>query len=72
VPSIRHSLVELFHSYKARTKIVYIEVPYSRLINQNADREAKVPDNIMRQMIRKWEVPEVWEAVDVEYVVDGE
>lgn len=69
IPSIRHSLVELFHSYRARVRIVYVEVPYSQLIRQNASREAKVPDTVMRQMIRKWEVPEIWEAVDVEYVV---
>lgn len=69
IPSIRHSLIELFHSYRARVRIVYVEVPYSQLMRQNANREAKVPDNVMRQMIRKWEVPEIWEAVEVEYVV---
>lgn len=69
LPSIRAQLIELFDSYKARTKIVYIEVPFSKMMAQNAGRDAKVPDNIMRQMVRKWEVPEVWEAVDVEYVV---
>ncbi len=69
VPSIRGQLIELFDSYKARTKIVYIEVPFARMMQQNANRAAKVPDNVMRQMVKKWEVPEVWEAVDVEFVV---
>jgi predicted kinase len=69
VPSVRHQLIDLFHTYKARTKIVYVESPYAVMHAQNAGREARVPATAMAHMLRKWEVPECWEAVDVEYAV---
>jgi predicted kinase len=69
IPAIRSQLIGLFQEYRARTRIVHIEVPYKRMISQNANRTAKVPDNVMARMLRKWEVPEIWEAPEVEYVV---
>jgi predicted kinase len=69
VPDIRKKLIDLFSEYKAKVKIVYLEVPEQTLFTQNADREDVVPRNVMERMIRKWEVPEVWEAPQVEYHV---
>ncbi|MEM7039386.1 MAG: AAA family ATPase [Bacteroidota bacterium] len=69
VPDIRKGLVSLFAEYRARVKIVYLEVPYERLLFQNKNREAVVPANAMRRMLRKWEVPELWEAHEVVYSV---
>lgn len=69
IPAIRSQLIAMFQEYRFRTHIVHIEVPYKRMISQNANRTAKVPDNVMARMLRKWEVPEIWEAPDVDYVV---
>lgn len=69
IPAIRSQLIGLFQEYRARTRIVHVEVPYKRMLSQNANRSAKVPDNVIAKMIQKWEVPEVWEAPDVDYVV---
>jgi predicted kinase len=69
IPAIRGPLIAMFQEYKARTCIVHVEVPYKRMLAQNASRKAKVPDKIMAKMLHKWEVPEIWEAPEVLYVV---
>ncbi len=67
--SLRLQLVELFSSYGAKVKIVYLEVPYQKLLQQNKNREYVVRENIIQRMINKLEVPAQWEAHEVEYVV---
>lgn len=69
VHSSRQQLVSMFQEYKARTKIVHIEVPYAQMQRQNADRKAKVPEKVIRKMTFKWEVAECWEAPEVEYAI---
>ncbi|MCB0845138.1 MAG: AAA family ATPase [Bacteroidetes bacterium] len=68
-PVTRKPLVELFTTYKARVRIVYIETPYQTLMQQNEQREAIVPRDVIERMIRKWEVPDLVEAHEVEYLV---
>ncbi|MEN8119436.1 MAG: AAA family ATPase [Bacteroidota bacterium] len=65
--SLRKSLIDLFVDYGARVKIVYIEVPYQRLVEQNLNRENPIPHNVMDKMISKWEVPQMWESHIVDY-----
>lgn len=66
---MRSRWIGLFLDYNARVKIVYIEVPYKRLLKQNANRNYKVPDNVLAKLIRKLEIPTVREAHEVEYIV---
>lgn len=67
--SMREQLVDLFLTYKARVKIVYIEVPYATLRAQNREREHIVPGPALERMIDKLEVPSQEEAHEVIYHV---
>lgn len=67
--SMREQLVSLFLLYKAKVKIVYIEVPYATLQSQNRDREHIVPAAALERMISKLEVPTPDEAHEVVYEV---
>jgi putative nucleotidyltransferase with HDIG domain len=66
---MRAQLVELFVTYKAYVKMVYVEVPYARLHTQNKEREAVVPRSAVDKLVSKLEVPAPWEAHEVVYVV---
>ena len=66
---IRTQWVDLFASYKARVKIVYIEVPYKEWVQQNNDREYPVPNNVLMRLLSKLEVPSAYEAHEVQYIV---
>ncbi len=65
---IRKPLIDLFLSYGARVKIVYIESNYDDLIRQNKSRQNAVPAKIIDRLIGKLEVPTVLEANEVQYV----
>ena len=66
---MRAQLVDLFVTYKAYVKMVYIEVPYARLHVQNKDREAMVPKSAVDKLVSKLEVPAPWEGHEVRYEV---
>lgn len=66
---MREQLIDLFITYKARVNLVYIEVPYSKLSNQNKSREAIVPSKVIEKLIDKLEVPRKWEAHNLNYIV---
>lgn len=66
---VRGQLVDLFQTYGAKTRIVYLEVPYSVLQKQNKNRPFPVPEKVLYQMIKKLEVPVKWEAPIVEYQI---
>lgn len=67
--SMREQLIDLFLTYRAKVRIVYIEVPYATLRSQNRDREHIVPAAALEKMIDKLEVPTLDEAHEVEYVI---
>jgi predicted kinase len=67
---MRSQLIELFTQYKASVRIVYIEVPYQQLIQQNRNRDAIVPAAVLEKLIRKLEVPAAWEAHELSLIVD--
>lgn len=54
---MRQQLIELFESYGGRVRIIYIEVPYKTLIQQNGNREEVLPKAVLDKMIRKLEPP---------------
>jgi predicted kinase len=66
---MRSQLIELFVTYKAYVKIVYVEVPYHKLHMQNKEREAVVPQHAVDKLIAKLEVPAPWEAHEVAYYI---
>ena len=68
---LRKVLVQFFRTYNATVKIVYLEVPYKRLLSQNRDRAYAVPEHVIERMIRKLEVPAQWEAHHVEYLIEN-
>lgn len=66
---MRGKWISLFTDYGARVKIVYLEVPYNVLLSQNHNREHKVPENALSNMIGKLEIPVPKEAHEVVYEV---
>jgi predicted kinase len=70
---IRGRLIELFVSYNARVRIVYVESPYRTLLKQNREREgdARVPEAVIERMSRRWEIPDPTEAHRVDWVFAG-
>jgi len=62
---MRSQLVDLFHSYRAKVKIVYVESAYRQLQQQNRSREAVVPLAVLEKLTAKLEVPALWEAAEV-------
>lgn len=66
----RTQLIDLFITYGARVKIVYIEKPYSVWRRQNSTREYEVPETVLDKMLGRLEVPQLTEAHEVVYVVE--
>jgi predicted kinase len=69
--ALRGQLVDLFASYKARVRIVYVEAFYATLLERNRSRSAPVPPAVIERLARKLEVPDVTEAHAVEWIADG-
>lgn len=65
----RGKWISLFTEYRARVKIIYLEVPYKKLLAQNHNRPHKVPENVVERMIRSLEIPGPKEAHEVVYLV---
>jgi predicted kinase len=68
---LRAKNINLFSTYKAKTRIIYLEVPYKTLFKQNHKREDSVPLNVIGRMMRKLDMPSLTESYDVEYYRDG-
>lgn len=66
---MRSQLIDLFVSYGAKVKIVYIEKPYNLWRKQNRNREYPLPESVLDKMLSKLEIPQLTEAHEVEYVV---
>ncbi|MGD9162968.1 MAG: AAA family ATPase, partial [Desulfobacteraceae bacterium] len=66
---VRNKWTSLFHDYKARITIIYLEVPYNQLLAQNQNRDFSVPHHVIGKLIKKWEIPGFEEAHEVDFVV---
>ena len=66
---MRSQLIDLFASYGAKVKIVYVEKPYKIWNKQNTQREDDVPKAALQKMLYKLEVPSLTEAHEVNFVV---
>jgi predicted kinase len=63
----RQRAISLFADYRARIRIIYLEVSDSELHQQNRDRPRPVPTNVIERLLDRWEVPDRTEAHKVEY-----
>lgn len=70
--NIRGKWLSLFSDYKAKLRIIYIEVPYAQLFNQNKNREHVVPADVIEGLIQKMEIPSYLEADEITWVVGSE
>ena len=66
---MRSQLIDLFVSYGAKVKIVYIEKPYDVWRSQNKNREYPLPENVLDKLLAKLEIPLLTEAHEVEYQI---
>ena len=64
---MRGRWISLFLDYRARVKIVYLEVPYKQLKKQNNNREYPVPLDVIDRLFDKLEMPSFDEGHEVEY-----
>jgi len=65
---MRSQWIDLFTSYKAKVKLVYIETSYNEWLRQNANRENQVPHTVIMRLLEKLEVPSISEAHEVIYI----
>ena len=66
---IRRRIIDLCAAYRARVRVVYLEVPRARLLQQNRARAAVVPEAAIERMLRLWEPPDATEAHRVDWIV---
>lgn len=64
---IRTKSLSLFHEYKAKVRIVYLEASPKELERRNREREHPVPWSAIEKMIQRWDVPQLSEACSVVY-----
>lgn len=65
---IRRQLIDLFESYGASVRVVYLETDLETQLRRNAGREDKVPETIIDSMLSKLAVPEIHEARCVQWL----
>ena len=68
--SRREKLVNLFTTYHASVRIVYIEADYKTLLKRNKSREHPIPSKVLERFVNGLEVPRIDEAraLDIEIV----
>jgi predicted kinase len=67
---MRKRIIDLCAAYGARARIVYLEVPRRRLLQQNRARADVVPEQVLERMTRIWEPPDPTEAHQVDWILD--
>jgi predicted kinase len=65
---VRAPLIDLFVSYRARVRVVYVDAPFDAIMARNAQRDNAVPTRIVERLAGKLEVPDLTEAHMVEWV----
>ena len=68
-PQLRGQLIELFRSYRARTRIVYCEASADDQHARNRGRDEPVPAAVIDRMLTRWTVPDATEAHDVTFLL---
>jgi len=68
---MRQQLIDLFAVYKARIRIVYLEVPLEEVWRRNRSRTATVPEAVIRKLAARLDIPDITEAHQVEWIVNN-
>lgn len=68
---MRQGLIGLFASYNAHIRIVYMEAPWSELLNRNRQRPSPVPVGVINRLAERLDVPTRVEAHRVDWIVPG-
>jgi len=67
---VRRPLIDLFARYRARVRIVYVEVSEAAMRQQNRNRDDAVPEAVVEDLIaRRWQIPDLTEAHRVDWHV---
>ena len=66
---VRSRCLGLLADYRARIRLVYLEVSPADLLRQNREREHAVPEPVIEKLLSRWEVPDLTEAHRVDWVV---
>ncbi len=66
--SLRSKVISLLRLYDAHVEIHALDRPLADILRQNKDREAVVPEAVIRRMVGKYEPPSLMEAHGVEWV----
>ena len=64
---MRSKVISEFEDYGTKVEVIYIEVPYKELLQQNHNREHKVPESAIEDMIGSLEIPDLTECFNVQY-----
>ncbi len=65
---MRQQLIDLFVSYNARVRIVYLDAPLAVIFKRNRARQDYVPEHIINKLIDKLEPPDQTEAHEVLWI----
>jgi putative nucleotidyltransferase with HDIG domain len=65
---LRGHTIELFASYGAQVRIVYLESDEDTLAARNRARPRPVPDRVIARLLDRWQVPDRTEACQVEWL----
>lgn len=60
----REKLCGLFAAYKARIRLIYLEVPYVEMLLRNQKRERYIPVHVLENMVNSMDMPARWETHD--------
>ncbi len=66
--TLRSQLVDLFLSYHARVRIVYVESPYATVLRRNRRRQHAVPEAVILKLAGRLELPDQSEAHEVVWI----
>lgn len=69
LPQMREHCLSLCAAYNARLRIVYLETSAALPFAQNRARAASVPVSVIHKLMTRWEMPDLTEAHNVDWIV---
>lgn len=69
---MRGPILSLLRDYHAHIEIVYVETTPDKLIEQNGQRKASVPVDVIDRLARKLDPPKPWEAHVITHILDDD
>jgi predicted kinase len=69
---VRNKWIDLFLAYNAKIRIVYIEVPMEIILHRNKGRKKPVPEDVLKKLFHKLEVPDLTECHEIIYEIGVE